>query len=43
MQPFDINFTGTKSSSEISLMFTFVRSDFVLYVRPDLVVTLLGR
>ena len=44
MIPFDINYSGSKSSPEQpSYMFTFVRSDAVLYIRPDLVVQVLGR
>lgn len=42
--PFDINYLGTKNDqAQGSFMMTFVRSDAVLYVRPDLVVTVLGR
>lgn len=40
--PFDINITGTKSLGATSYMFIFVRADYILYVRPDLVVTKLG-
>jgi len=44
MIPFDINYSGSKASPNTpSYMMTFVRSDAVLYVRPDLVVTVLGR
>jgi hypothetical protein len=41
--PFDINYTGLKTSATTSYMMTFVKCDFVLYIRPDLVVTVLGR
>lgn len=41
--PFDINYSGTKLIPQPSYMFIFVKSDFVLFVRPDLVVTVLGR
>ena len=41
--PFDINYTGYKNEQTSSFMMTFVRSDMVLYVRPDLVVTVLGK
>lgn len=40
--PFDINITGTKGFASTSYMFIFVRADYILYVRPDLVVTKLG-
>lgn len=44
MLPFDINLSGGKVNPDIvSYMMTYVRADFVVYVRPDLVVTLLGR
>lgn len=44
MLPFDINYTGSKTDNAVtSYMMTFVRSDAVLYLRPDLVVTVLGR
>jgi hypothetical protein len=43
MMPFDINISGTKVDSQPSYMLTFVRADFVLYVRPDLIVTVLGK
>lgn len=42
--PFDINYRGDKRFTGVnSYLFAFVRSDYVLYVRPDLVVTVLGR
>lgn len=42
--PFDINFTGNiPACNQSSTVNIFVRSDFVVYVRPDLVITLLGR
>jgi len=42
MTPFDINYTGYKTESFTSAMLLFVRADYILYVRPDLVVTVLG-
>ena len=42
--PFDINFYPSRKSAAVdSYQLTFVRADYVLYVRPDLVVTILGR
>ena len=41
--PFDINIQGTKVLSEVSVAITFVRADMVVFVKPDLVVTVLGR
>lgn len=42
--PFDINTEmATKSVSRISYQFTYAKCDFLIYVRPDLVVTLLGK
>lgn len=42
--PFDINFgPATKANNVNSYQFTYVRADYILYVRPDLVVTVLGK
>lgn len=42
VMPFDINVTGYKSQPATSYMMCFLRADFIIYVRPDLVVTRLG-
>lgn len=42
VMPFDINLAGTKSADPTSYMFCFLQADFIIYVRPDLVVTRLG-
>ena len=42
--PFDINTQGaTKTMSITSFQYIFIKADYIVYVRPDLVVTLLGR
>lgn len=41
--PFIVNFTGTKSSPADSFMFTFLRADFIIYIRPDLQIVTLGK
>jgi hypothetical protein len=42
--PFDINYTAGKvDAGTNSYMMTFVKADFVLYIRPDLAVNILGR
>lgn len=44
MIPFDINMgSAKKASGTASYQFIFVKADYIVYVRPDLVVTLLGR
>jgi hypothetical protein len=40
--PFDLNWTGIKRAAALSYMMLFLRADFIIYVRPDLVVTRLG-
>ena len=40
--PFDLNFTGSKSINLPSVMLCYLRADFIIYVRPDLIVTRLG-
>jgi hypothetical protein len=40
--PFDINFSGNATSTGQYLMIIFTRADYILYVRPDLVVSRLG-
>lgn len=40
--PFDLNFQCRKSEDQVSYMFSYLRADFIIYVRPDLVVTRLG-
>lgn len=42
VMPFDINMKAYKSQAQVSYMFCFLRADFIIYVRPDLVVTRLG-
>jgi len=42
VMPFDINLSATKSGADVSYMMCFLRADFIIYVRPDLVVTRLG-
>ena len=39
--PFDLNWAGTKKAS-LSYMLMYLRADFIIYVRPDFVVTRLG-
>jgi hypothetical protein len=41
--PFDINLVGIKRAVPVSYTIPFVRADMVVFVRPDLVVTTLGR
>lgn len=43
--PFDVNMSGSsnKSINATSFQYIFVKADYICYVRPDLVVTLLGR
>lgn len=41
--PFDILVTGVKSQNNPSYLLPFCRCDMILYVRPDLVVTVLGK
>ncbi|MCA9325500.1 hypothetical protein KDA23_05565 [Candidatus Saccharibacteria bacterium] len=42
--PFDIILQGTRNfANESSWMLTHLRCDFIVYVRPDLVVSILGR
>ena len=41
--PFDINLVGSKVHENHSYIVPFVRADMVVFVRPDLVVTTLGR
>lgn len=40
--PFDLNFTGAKTIDLPSVMLCYLRADFIIYVRPDLIVTRLG-
>jgi len=41
--PFDLNWTGVKTVRDaLSYMMLYLRADFIIYVRPDLVVTRLG-
>lgn len=42
VMPFDINLSAVKSGAATSYMMCFLRADFIIYVRPDLVVTRLG-
>ena len=42
VMPFDINLGAYKSTAHTSYMMCFLRADFIIYVRPDLVVTRLG-
>lgn len=42
MTPFDINMVGSKPLHSPSYTVPFVRADMIVYVRPDLVVTVLG-
>jgi hypothetical protein len=42
VMPFDINLSAYKSCEPTSYMMCFLRADFIIYVRPDLVVTRLG-
>ena len=41
--PFVVEFGGTKSSRADSYMFTFLRADFIIYIRPDLQIVTLGK
>jgi hypothetical protein len=41
--PFDINMSGKKNYNLTSFQYIYVKADYVVYVRPDLVVSLLGR
>lgn len=42
--PFDINMMGFKSEATVnSQIYPFLRHDFIVYVRPDLVVTVMGK
>jgi hypothetical protein len=43
MIPFDIMFSGTKNDREQSMSLVFAKCDFIVYIRPDLVVTVLGK
>jgi len=43
MVPFDIITEGTKTEDVPSMTFVFAKCDFIVYIRPDLVVTVLGR
>ncbi len=43
MIPFDIMVQGTKSDRDASMSLVFAKCDFIVYIRPDLVVTVLGR
>jgi len=40
--PFDLNIDAVKSTESASIMLCFLRADFIIYVRPDLIVTRLG-
>ena len=42
VMPFDLNWSGHKCEDIISYLLMFIRADFIIYVRPDLVVTRLG-
>lgn len=42
VMPFDLNFDGVKHTNAPSIMLCFLRADFIVYVRPDLIVTRLG-
>lgn len=43
VMPFDLNWTGIKRVQDsLSYMMLYLRADFIIYVRPDLVVTRLG-
>jgi len=42
VMPFDINLQAKKSHAVTSYMMCFLRADFIIYVRPDLVVQRLG-
>ena len=43
MIPFDLMVVGEKSDSEQSMSLVFAKCDFIVYIRPDLVVTVLGK
>ena len=43
MIPFDVMVTGNKSDSQQSMTLVFAKCDFIVYIRPDLVVTVLGK
>lgn len=43
MVPFDIITEGEKTDDVPSMTFVFAKCDFIVYIRPDLVVTVLGR
>lgn len=40
--PFDLNFDGKKTREVPSIMLSYLKADFIIYVRPDLIVTRLG-
>ena len=40
--PFDLNIVGKKKDKTVSFMLCFLKADFIIYVRPDLIVTRLG-
>jgi len=42
--PFDVNMqSAAKANALTSNQYIFVKADYIVYVRPDMVVTLLGR
>jgi len=43
MVPFDIMVTGYKNDTAQSMSLVFAKCDFIVYIRPDLVVTVLGK
>ena len=40
--PFDINYKGVKTAAQTSANIMFCRIDLLLFIRPDLVVQVLG-
>lgn len=42
MVPFDINFKGTKTNASNSVCLIYCRINVLLFIRPDLVVQVLG-
>lgn len=43
MIPFDVMVVGEKTDKEQSMTLVFAKCDFIVYIRPDLVVTVLGK
>lgn len=42
MMPFDVNFLGNCVDQGQYIMLIYTRADYIIYVRPDLVVQRLG-